>query len=83
MQKDAGSKGGVEEFPWEDVLEGLSLSDPPTVTDFSWDFTRADPDLGVDLGPGSATHSSASSAANSNSSHCAEDDSDDAASVSW
>lgn len=72
LQKEAGTKG-VDEFPWDDVLEGLT--DPPTaVTDFSWDFTRADPDLGVDL-----THCSGSSA--SNSSHCAEDDSDDATSV--
>ncbi|KAK3932504.1 ABC transporter B family member 10 [Frankliniella fusca] len=76
LQKE--SKGGEEEFPWEDVLEGLTGEPPTAVTDFSWDFTRHErvdtlPDLGVDL-----THSSASSAANSNS---AEDDSDDAASL--
>ncbi|KAJ1530923.1 hypothetical protein ONE63_005762 [Megalurothrips usitatus] len=58
-------------------MEGLT-EPPHAVTDFSWDFARhdhgadpADPDLGVDLTGSSAT----------NSSHCAEDDSDDAASL--
>lgn len=93
MQKGANPKDSVDEFPWEEVLEELTEA-PHAVTSFSWDFTRHErvqlsglssadtlPDLGVDLGV-DLTHSSGSSASSATaSSHCAEDDSDDAGSV--